>query len=138
MSSYKIINKLDTADVYAKTDVPGEFRSYAELLGAEQIALSRIFIPPHSDFEQSTAHAHSEIEEIYIINSGTLTMRFDDDILKVESGSIVRVSPSVYRSHRNESDEPVEIWAISPVSSSDKADLVRDFWQKSPLARQSK
>jgi hypothetical protein len=36
-----------------------------------------------------------------------------DDVHRVGAGSAVRVAPRTPRSHRNESDEPVEMWAVS-------------------------
>jgi hypothetical protein len=40
------------------------------------------------------------------------------------------------RSHRNEGDEPVEMWAISPISDSDGGEKIDDFWEASPAAAQ--
>ena len=40
-------------------------------------------------------------------------MRFGDEVRKVSAGSVVRVAPRTPRSHRNEGDEPVELWAVS-------------------------
>jgi hypothetical protein len=40
------------------------------------------------------------------------------------------------RSHRNERDEPVELWAISRVSSGDDGTKIDDFWPASPDAIQ--
>jgi mannose-6-phosphate isomerase-like protein (cupin superfamily) len=108
MSDYTIINADDVKDFYEDTDVPGEFRRLTQALNAKQLGITLIRIPPHSDFEQSTGHYHDEIEEIYIISRGTLTMRFGDDIKKVSAGSVVRVAPKTPRSHRNEGDEPVD------------------------------
>jgi mannose-6-phosphate isomerase-like protein (cupin superfamily) len=45
-----------------------------------------IRVPPHSDFEQGTGHFHETLEEIYIVTSGTLTMRFEDEVEKVTAG----------------------------------------------------
>jgi mannose-6-phosphate isomerase-like protein (cupin superfamily) len=38
-------------------------------------------------------------------------MRFGDEIAEVSSGSAVRVASQTVRSHRNEGDEPAEMWA---------------------------
>jgi quercetin dioxygenase-like cupin family protein len=128
MADYSIVHADDAEDAYADSDVPGEFRSLTELLGAEQLAATLIRVPPHSDFEQGTGHYHSEIEELYILTRGTLTMRFGDDVHVVRAGSVVRVAPDCARSHRNEGDEPVELWAISPQSGTDESTKIDDFW----------
>ena len=58
MSYYTVVSADDVDDVYAGTDVPGEFRSLGESLGADQLAITLIRVPPHSDFEQGTGHYH--------------------------------------------------------------------------------
>ena len=113
MTDYAIVLADDVDDLYEGTDVPGEFRRLTDALGAEQLAATLIRVPPHSDFEQGTGHFHDEVEELYLVTRGTLTMRFGDDDQTVRAGSAVRVAPSTARSHRNEGDEPVEMWAIS-------------------------
>jgi mannose-6-phosphate isomerase-like protein (cupin superfamily) len=138
MSGYSIVSVDDVDDVYAGTSVPGEFRSLTDALGAEQVAVTLIRIPPHSDFEQGTGHYHEEQEEIYIVTRGTLTMRFGDDVRAVASGSVVRVEAKTPRSHRNQGDEPVEMWAVS--RKRDKSDAVKldDFWEASREAVQER
>lgn len=136
MADYSIVRADEAEDAYADSDVPGEFRSLSDALGAEQLAVTLIRIPPHSDFEQGSGHRHGEIEEVYLVTKGTLTMRFGDEVETVEAGSAVRVAPQTVRSHRNESDEPVEIWAISRQSESDGGEKVYDFWEASPEAAQ--
>jgi mannose-6-phosphate isomerase-like protein (cupin superfamily) len=134
---YAVVRAEDAPDSYGDdSDVPGEFRRLTKLLGCTQLAATLIRIPPHSDFEQGTGHFHSEIEELYIVTRGTLTMRFGDDVQSVSAGTAVRVAPATPRSHRNEGDEPVEMWAVSPQSGSDEATKLDDFWDASPQARQ--
>jgi len=136
VTDYAIVNPDDIDDVYAGTDVPGEFRPLTRALACEQLAATLIRVPPHSDFEQGTGHYHDETEEVYVITRGTLTMRFEDEIVPVEAGSVVRVAPTTRRSHRNEGDEPVEMWAISRKSDHGDATKIDEFWEASPEAAQ--
>ena len=138
MTAYTIVRADDVDDHYAGTSVPGEFRSLRDALGAEQLALTLIRIPPHSDFEQGTGHYHHEIEEIYIVTRGTLTMRFGDAIERVGAGTAVRVAPGTPRSHRNEGDKPVEMWAVSRRIDDSDAVKLDDFWEASPDAAQER
>jgi mannose-6-phosphate isomerase-like protein (cupin superfamily) len=137
MSDYSIVRADDVEDPYAGTDVPGEFRSLKQALGTEQVAVTLIRVPPHSDFEQGTGHFHEELEEVYIVTRGTLTMRFGDQVEKVTAGSAVRVAPNTTRSHRNEGEEPVEIWAVSKKIEDEDSTKVEDFWEPSQNAAQS-
>jgi mannose-6-phosphate isomerase-like protein (cupin superfamily) len=138
MADYAVVAADDCEDAYADSDVPGEFRRLTEALGAEQLAATLIRVPPHSDFEQGSGHFHDEVEELYLVTRGTLTMRFGDDVVEVPAGSAVRVAPGTTRSHRNRSDEPVEIWAISRQLGHGDATKVDDFWEASPEARQAR
>ena len=135
---YAIIDPNEAEDHYAGSDVPGEFRSLTDALGCSQLAITLIRVPAHSDFEQGTGHFHDEIEELYLVTTGTLTMRFGDDIHQVRAPAVVRVDPRTPRSHRNEGDQTVEMWAISPKLGNRDATKLDDFWEASPGARQSR
>src|SRR3954465_5149459 len=86
MSDYSIVCADDVEDAYAGSDVPGEFHRLTPALHTEQLAVTLIRIPPHSDFEQGTGHFHDAIEELYIIAHGTLTFRCGDDIQALGPG----------------------------------------------------
>ena len=136
MSDYRIVDPDDVRDAYAGSDVPGEFRRLTGALGCEQVAVTLIRVPPHSDFEQGTGHTHDEIEELYLVTRGTLTMRFGDDVQRVSAPAAVRVAAGTPRSHRNEGDEPVDMWAVSPKVDGDGGNKIDDFWEASPDAAQ--
>jgi mannose-6-phosphate isomerase-like protein (cupin superfamily) len=138
MTDYAIVDPDDVKDQYAGSDVPGEFRSLTRALGSEQLAVTLIRVPPHSDFEQGTGHFHAEIEEVYVVARGTLTMRFEDEVERVSAPAVVRVAPRTRRSHRNEGDEPVEMWALSRKLGKHDATKIDDFWEASPDAAQKR
>ncbi len=138
MKGYSIVRADDVHDVYAGTEVPGEFRSLTQALESEQLAATLIRVPAHSDFEQGTGHYHEDIEELYFVTRGTLTMRFGDDVAKVGSGSVVRVAPGTPRSHPNAGGEPVEMWAVSRRLGRGDATKIDDFWEASPEAAQTR
>jgi mannose-6-phosphate isomerase-like protein (cupin superfamily) len=138
MADYSVVNANEVEDAYAGSDVPGEFRSLCDALGCEQLAVTLIRVPPHSDFDQGTGHFHDRIEELYIVTKGTLTMRFGEAIEEVSAGSVARVAPKTRRSHRNEGDEPVEIWAVSRRIDESDSTKLDDFWAASPQAAQQR
>jgi mannose-6-phosphate isomerase-like protein (cupin superfamily) len=78
------------------------------------------------------------VEELYVVTRGTLTMRFGDDGQRVEAGSVGRVAPPTPRSHRNEGDEPVEMWAVSRRIDEQDAVKLDDFWEASADAAQER
>jgi len=138
MTDFSVVDADDVGDIYAGTTVPGEFRPLTAALGAEQLAITLIRVPPHSDFEQGTGHYHEEVEELYVVARGTLTMRFGDEVLEVGPGAVARVAPHTRRSHRNEGDEPVELWAISRRIEPEDAVKIDEFWEASPRAAQQR
>src|SRR4051812_49036472 len=138
MSDYAIVDPDDVDNPYDDSDVPGEFRSVTGALGCEQLAATLIRVPPHSDFEQGTGHYHDEVEELYIVARGALTVRVGDDVSVVRAPSVVRLAPAARRSHRNEGDEPVEIWAVSRKLDHQDATKIDEFWEASPDAAQTR
>jgi mannose-6-phosphate isomerase-like protein (cupin superfamily) len=136
MTDYAIVDPDEARDHYAGTDVPGEFRRLTDALACEQLAVTLIRVPAHSDFEQGTGHFHDEVEELYLVTRGTLTMRFHDDVHSVTAPAAVRVAAGTPRSHRNEGDEPVEMWAISRRLDHGDSTKIDDFWEASPEAAQ--
>ena len=135
---YAIASPDDVADSYADSNVPGEFRRLTDALEGDQLAVTLIRVPAHCDFEQGTGHHHDEVEEVYLVTRGTLTMRLGDDVVAVSAPAAVRVAPRTARSHRNEGDEDVEMWAISRRLGRGDATKVEDFWEASPDARQTR
>jgi mannose-6-phosphate isomerase-like protein (cupin superfamily) len=136
MTDYAIVQADDVDDAYATSDVPGEFRSLTDALGGDQLAVTLMRIPPHADFEQGTGHTHDGIDELYLVTRGTLTVRHGEDVTEVGPGTAIRVGPTVPRSHRNEGDEPVELWAVSRQVDGDGGHKIDDFWEASPEAEQ--
>jgi uncharacterized cupin superfamily protein len=136
-SGFAIVHADEADDTYEDDgDVPGEFRRLTDALGAEQVAITLIRVPPHSDFEQGTGHSHEETEELYLVTRGELTMRFGDEVRRVRAGAVARVASGTVRSHRNEGDDPVEVWAISRRNDGSDSTKVDDFWEASPEASQ--
>src|ERR1700709_1442566 len=136
MPGFAIIRADDVDDAYAGSDVPGEFRKLTDALGAEQLSVTLIRVPPHSDMEQSTGHSHSEIEELYIVAKGTITFRCGEHIEEVSAPAVGPGSPGAPRSHRNEGEETVEIWPEWEKGHKD-ATKIHDFWEASPEAKQT-
>jgi mannose-6-phosphate isomerase-like protein (cupin superfamily) len=133
---FAIVNPDDVEDHYAGSDFPGEFRRLTAELGCEQLLATLIRVPPHADFEQGTGHFHDEVEELYLVTRGTLTMRFGDEIRRVSAPAAVSVAPNTPRSHRNEHAEPAEMWAISRKIDRTDATKIDDFWEASADASQ--
>jgi mannose-6-phosphate isomerase-like protein (cupin superfamily) len=137
-ADYGLVDPDQVANPYDGSDVPGEFRRLTDALGCRQLSVTLIRVPPHSDFEQGTGHYHDEVEELYLVSRGTLTMRLGEDVHTLVAPAAVRVAPSTPRSHRNQGEEPVEMWAVSRQVEHSDATKLDDFWEASPQARQTR
>jgi mannose-6-phosphate isomerase-like protein (cupin superfamily) len=135
---YGVVDPDEVENPYDGSEVPGEFRRLTDALGCEQLSVTLIRVPPHSDFEQGTGHVHDEVEELYLVSRGILTMRLGDDEYRLSAPHAVRVAPQTPRSHRNEGDEPVEMWAVSRKIERSDATKLDNFWEASPKASQKR
>jgi mannose-6-phosphate isomerase-like protein (cupin superfamily) len=125
---FAVVDPDTVPNPYDGSDVPGEFRRLTDALDAEQLSVTLIRVPPHADFEQGTGHFHDQVEELYLLSRGTLTMRFGDELREVSAPAAIRVDPATPRSHRNEGDEPVEMWAVSRKVDESDATKIDEFW----------
>lgn len=135
---YRHIDPDAVEDLHEGTDIPGEFRPLTEALDARQLAVTLVRVPPHTDFERGTAHTHEHLEELYLISRGTLTMRCGNEVLTLVAPAALRVDPHVPRTHRNEGDETVEMWAVSPWLQASDSSKLPGFWEPSPNAERRK
>jgi mannose-6-phosphate isomerase-like protein (cupin superfamily) len=74
---------------------------------------------------QPFAHKHGEMEEIYVVISGTGRVKLDDKVEDVSPLDAIRVGPSVVRAFQA-GDEDLELLAFSPRAAGD-AEIVKDF-----------
>jgi len=113
-------------------DYPGEMRMCTEHIGAEQVAITWRRMPAGTGGKGSYGHRHRTQEEVYLVVSGTLEIKLEDEVIEVSAGHVIRVSPDVLRSVWNEGPEDVEL-VITSVRRADGGDddeveLVADFW----------
>ena len=107
MADYTIKALADVADFLG--DYPGEMRLATYEIGAEQAALTWRRMPAQTGGKGSYGHRHKTQEEIYLVVSGTLQFKLDDDVVDVPAGTVVRVAPEVVRSVWNEGPDDVEL-----------------------------
>jgi mannose-6-phosphate isomerase-like protein (cupin superfamily) len=128
MGGYTVKSLLDVPDVLG--DYPGEMRMATYEIDAAQAALTWRRMPARTGGKGSYGHRHKTQEEIYLVISGTLQFKLDDDVLDVPSGTVVRVAPDVVRSVWNEGPGDVELVIVSSRVDDPRGDTeaVPDFW----------
>lgn len=112
-------------------DYPGEMRMATYEVGAEQVALTYRRMPAETGGKGSYGHAHKTQEELYLVLSGTLQFKLDDEVVDVPARTAVRVAPEVVRSVWNEGPADAELVIASVKIDDPRADtvLTEDFWR---------
>jgi mannose-6-phosphate isomerase-like protein (cupin superfamily) len=123
--SYTIKNLREVKDAAAEAGVSDslEARFGHEELGAEQTGFSYQVV--RAGRRQPFAHKHGEMEEIYVVISGTGRLKLDDEIEDVGPLDAIRIAPPVIRAFEAGEDDLV-LLAFSPRAAGD-AEIVKDF-----------
>lgn len=100
-------------------------RPVSKALGTEDVAINYYELAPGDSFSPGL-HTYFDQEEVFYIQSGTVTFETKADDAVVESGEIVRFAPGDYQRGRNESDERVVALAIGAPRESERGKLLRD------------
>jgi mannose-6-phosphate isomerase-like protein (cupin superfamily) len=111
-------------------DYPGEMRMATYEVDASQVALTYRRMPAKTGGKGSYGHAHKIQEELYLVLSGTIQFKLDDEVLDVPARTAVRVAPEVVRSLWNEGPDDAELVIASVKIADPRADteLTQDFW----------
>ena len=111
-------------------DYPGEMYMTTYAIGCEQVALTHRRMPAQTGGKGGYGHAHKTQEEVYLVLSGTLQFKLDDDVIDVPARTAVRIAPEVVRSVWNEGPDDAEIVIASIKIDDPGADgvIVQDFW----------
>jgi quercetin dioxygenase-like cupin family protein len=128
MADYVIKRLEEAPDVLG--DYPGEMRMMTYELDAEKVAFTWRRMPPKTGGKGSYGHRHIEAEEIYYVAEGKLQFKLEDEVLDLETGTVVRVPPHVVRSVWNDTDEDAVVIIVSNRVSDPRNDAqtVPDFW----------
>jgi mannose-6-phosphate isomerase-like protein (cupin superfamily) len=111
-------------------DYPGEMRFLTGPLQSEQVAVTYRRMPAGTGGKGGYGHRHRTQEEVYMVTSGLLVFKLDDDIVEVPAGHAVRVAPEVARSVWNDGPLDAELLIVSTTIEDLRADIatVPDFW----------
>lgn len=93
-------------------------------LGAEQTGINFLTVKPGR--REAFAHRHREVEEIYVVLSGSGRVKLDGELVELAPLDAVRVGPGVARSFEAGADG-LEVLIFGPHVEGD-SELVDDFW----------
>jgi mannose-6-phosphate isomerase-like protein (cupin superfamily) len=122
---YTIKNLRDVKDSAAEAGVSDslEARFAHEDLDSDRSGVSYQVVKAGQ--RQPFAHKHEEMEEIYVVISGTGRVKLDDKVEEVAPLDAVRIAPAVTRAFEAGDDDLV-LLAFSPRAKGD-AEIVQDF-----------
>jgi mannose-6-phosphate isomerase-like protein (cupin superfamily) len=125
MADYTIKNLREVKDVAPDGGVSDyiEARFAHEDLDSERSGIS--YQVMKAGQRQPFAHRHGEMEEIYVVVSGTGRVKLDDQAEDVGPFDAIRIAPSVVRAFEAGDDDLV-LLVFSPRAKGD-AEIVQDF-----------
>jgi mannose-6-phosphate isomerase-like protein (cupin superfamily) len=125
MAEYTIKNLREAKDVAAEAGLSDsiEARFANEDLESETSGISYQVVKAGQ--RQPFAHKHGEMEEIYVVISGSGRVKLDDELEDLGTLDAVRIGPSVIRAFEAGDDDLV-LLVFSPRAKGD-AEVVQDF-----------
>ena len=128
--NYTVIHRDEADDVMAGSGYPGQMRFMTGALENEQVAITWRHMPVGAGGKGSYGHFHKTQEEILYVLSGHIQGKFDDEVVELGPGNVVRIAPECVRSIHNDGPEDAEVLLVSVRVEDLRAetDTVPDFW----------
>lgn len=128
-AGYTICRVEDAPDAF-EGKYPGEMRFLTGPLAAEQVAFTYRRMPPDTGGKGGYGHRHKTQEEIYVVLSGRLEFKLDDEVIELGPLTAVRVAPQTARSVWNAGPEEAVLVIVSTRIADPRGDveIVEDFW----------
>jgi mannose-6-phosphate isomerase-like protein (cupin superfamily) len=125
MANYTIKNLREVKDSAAEAGISDsiEARFAHEDLDSETSGISYQVVKAGQ--RQPFAHKHGDMEEIYVVVSGSGRVKLDDEIEDVGALDAIRIAPPVTRAFEA-GDEDLVLVVFSPRAKGD-AEMVQDF-----------
>jgi len=129
MSAYTKVNlKQDVEDMAKKFGLsPGLESRFARVpLGLERSGMSYFKIAP--GFRAPFGHTHAEQEEVYVVASGHLHLRLDDEVLELGQWDAIRIAPGTMRGIEGGPDGAELLAFGAPNTENKDAEMVQGWW----------
>lgn len=97
----------------------------ADALGTTDVALNYYELE-EGESTSFGLHAHEDQEEIFYVESGTLTFRTADEPIRVTSGELIRFGPGEYQLARNEHPDRAAVLAIGAPKEAGETEILRE------------
>jgi mannose-6-phosphate isomerase-like protein (cupin superfamily) len=127
-AAYTVVNLKQVEDMAPKFGLsPGLESRFARVpLELEKSGISYFRVAP--DFRAPFGHTHSEQEEIYLVVSGSASVRLDDDVVELNEWDAVRIPPGTMRAFEGGPDGAEVIAFGAPSNENRDLEMVQDWW----------
>jgi uncharacterized cupin superfamily protein len=107
------MTKSKYATIFMPLDRVKEKQFLSRALGCKGVGLSYLRCRPGEG--ATYVHRHRVQEEVFVVLKGTGTIILDGKRISMPEGTIIRVSPTVYRAIGNDSDQDMIVMALGAV-----------------------
>jgi uncharacterized cupin superfamily protein len=119
------MEKVRIDDVESHTGPAAVKRPLTAALDATDLALNYYELAPGDSFAFGY-HAHGDQEEVFYVQSGTVTFETEDGSIEADSGDVVRFAPGEYQRGVNRGEDRVVALALGAPKESGDLDLRRE------------
>jgi uncharacterized cupin superfamily protein len=126
--SYTIVNLKEVDDLAPRFGLAPnlESRFAKRALGLENLGLSYFRLAP--GFRQPFGHRHGEQEEVYVVVSGSVRMKVDDEIVELSAWDAIRVPGAAARCPEGGPNGAELIVVGAPLVERSDTEMLDDWW----------
>jgi mannose-6-phosphate isomerase-like protein (cupin superfamily) len=124
---YTVVNLKEVEDLAPGAGLSPniEARYARKPLELAQSGLSYLRMAP--GFREPFGHSHGTQEEIYVVVTGSVRMKLDDDVVELQAWDAIRVSPQTVRA-REAGPNGAEMILFGAPQVEGDGELVREWW----------
>jgi mannose-6-phosphate isomerase-like protein (cupin superfamily) len=126
-SPYTVVNLKEVEDLAPSVGLAPnlEARFARKPLGLEQSGLTYFRMAP--GFREPFGHRHGTQEEVYVVVSGSLRIKLDDEIVDLRAWDAIRIAPETVRG-REAGPNGVEMILFGAPQAEGDGELLREWW----------
>ncbi|WP_423743731.1 cupin domain-containing protein (plasmid) [Haladaptatus sp. SPP-AMP-3] len=118
------MEKVTIDDVDGQMSAADVRRPVSRALGTEDVAINYYELAPGDSFAFGY-HAHGDQEEVFYVQSGTVTFETDDEDAVVSAGELIRFAPDEFQRGVNEGEERVVALALGAPRDTEDIEMYR-------------
>jgi mannose-6-phosphate isomerase-like protein (cupin superfamily) len=124
---YTVVNLKEVEDLAPTVGLSPnlEARFARKPLELEQSGLTYFRMAP--GFREPFGHRHGSQEEIYVVVSGSMRMKLEDEIIELHAWDAIRIPPKTMRC-REAGPNGAEMILIGAPQAEGDGELLRDWW----------